>query len=87
MHAPLSVSTLDDALLWLLRYTRPEEYIFDPDADLPQAAQFACDMFWISPADMCRKLRAFFADIPQARRSSVPPPLRRAGSVRGPIRR
>jgi len=61
---PLSVSTLEDALRWLIVHANPEEWIFDPDAELPQAALFACDMFWISPAHLCKKLRALWPAIP-----------------------
>ncbi|XZQ27807.1 hypothetical protein ACTTAL_09695 [Rhodobacter capsulatus] len=59
----MSVSTLEDALRWLITYTNPEEWIFHPDAHLPQAALFACDMFWISPADLCKKLRDLWPDV------------------------
>lgn len=60
---PLPVSTLDDALRWLIVHTNCEDWIFDPEADLPQAAKFACDMFWISPAHLCKKLRALWPAI------------------------
>lgn len=63
MREPMSVSTLEDALRWLIVHTQPEEWIFSPEAEIPQAALFACDMFWISPADLCRKLRELWPEV------------------------
>jgi hypothetical protein len=77
----MSVATLDDALQWLIIYTRCEEYIFDADADLPKAAQFACDMFWITPSDLCAKLRKLWPSVP-----SVPRPRAPRGLLRHPVR-
>lgn len=54
---PMSVSSVDDAMTWLFRHTRPEEWLYAPDADLPQVVLFACDMFWLSPSVFVAKMR------------------------------
>lgn len=54
---PMSVQSVEDAMAWLFRHTRPEEYIYSSEADLPAVVIFACDMFWVRPADFIRRMR------------------------------
>jgi len=62
---PLSVSTEAEALQWLIAHASPEEWIFSPEAEIPLIAQFVCDMFWLSPSDLCRKLRDLWPEVPK----------------------
>lgn len=68
MRDPMSVSTIEDALSWLIVHTNCEDWIFDPEIELPQAALFACDMFWVSPNELRKKLRALWPAVPMRTR-------------------
>lgn len=51
------VSTYDQAKAWLFTHSRVEDWLFDPEADLPREALLVCDMFWVSSSDLIRDLR------------------------------
>lgn len=53
----MSVQTVEQAMSWLFRHTRPEEYLYAAEADLPEVVLFACDMFWMRPSDFIKRMR------------------------------
>lgn len=44
-------------MAWLFRHTSPEEWLYAAEADLPDVVMFACDMFWVCPSDLVRRMR------------------------------
>lgn len=51
------VATYAQAKVWLWRHSKPEDWLFDPDADLPPEARLVCDMFWVNPDALLRDMR------------------------------
>lgn len=56
------VSTYEQAKAWLFTHSRVEDWLFDPEADLPREALLVCDMFWVRSSDLIRDLRKAWND-------------------------
>lgn len=54
--APEPVSSIDEAISWLFTYSHVEDWLFD-DVDLPIEARLVCDIYWLSPVHLRRKMR------------------------------
>ena len=58
---PQPVHSEEDAIAWLFKHTRPEEWLYaSADTELPQAAMLVCDMFWLRPSDLVRRMRRMY---------------------------
>lgn len=57
LFGPQSVHDLPSAKLWLWRFGRAHEWIYNAPDDLPLHVALVCDMFWVSPAKLLADMR------------------------------
>lgn len=61
-RTPFPVSDLADARRWLWTYSPVEDWLWERsrpgDVRLPLEARLVCDVFWVSPSQLVRQLRA-----------------------------
>lgn len=62
------VSTYGQAKAWLFQHSDFENWLFEPEGDLPPEARLVCDMFWVKAADLVRDMRKIWND------TLMPPP-------------
>lgn len=53
------VSSLADALRWLITYDQPEQWMA-ANVELPPVAKLVCDMFWITDDELRAELRKLY---------------------------
>lgn len=66
------VATYDDAQAWLWRFSKVEEWLFDPDVELPPEARLVCAVYWIDEQKLLRDLRKAWNEVAGYPRSAPP---------------
>lgn len=76
VHEPMAVGDYDDAIVWLWRFSRPENWMNGGLDEMPLEAKLVADVFWVAPERLLEDVRRIWRSSSYTQ-PAKPAPLRK----------